>query len=161
MILKKRVALIAALCLLSISCTPFGPSRERGIQTAIEQVKETMRVALPDVTHPEPYEYEDAGDCALVPGLNSTKESLRYQVQVPLPAGDDGVQRQARAIQHWVDKGATIRELPYRPGPPNEVNYEGGSIMAFSTGGRPDMPRRTAHAEFWIVATTPCIPKAE
>src|SRR5687767_13050341 len=143
--MKRLFIELGVLTLLATSCNPLGPSRESGIETAREQVKETMRVALPDIPHPEPYEYEDAGDCALVPGLNSTKETLRYQVEVPLPDGDDGVQRQARAIQHWVDKGATIRELPHRPGPPMEVEYEGGSIMVFSTGARPDMPRRTAH----------------
>ena len=159
-----RFLLITCLVLAVAACSgPFGPSRQGAIEQAIEQVKETMRVALPDVPHPEPYKYEDAGDCALVPGLNSTKETLRYQVAVPLPAGDDGAERQARAVRHWVDKGATIRELPYRKGPPSEVNYKGGSIMAFSTGSRPDMSarNRSGQPEFWIVATTPCIPKAE
>jgi len=159
-----KIPLITCLLLALVGCSgPFGPSRQGAIDRAIEQVKETMRVALPDVPHPDPYEYEDAGDCALVPGLNSSKETLRYQVAVPLPPGDNGIERQARAVQYWVDKGGTIRELPYYNGPPSEVNYKGGSIMAFSTGSRPDMSARnqSGRPEFWIVATTPCIPKAE
>jgi hypothetical protein len=118
-----------------------------------------MRVAFPDLPHPEPYKYEDAGDCALVPGLNSSKETLRYQAEITLPEGDNGIERQALAIKHWVDKGGTIRDLPYRPGPPSEVDYRGGSVMAFSTGSRPGMQRVQGREAFWIVATTPCIPK--
>lgn len=139
----------------------FGPSREKAIENAIEQVKETMEVAFPDLPHPEPYKYQDTGDCALVPGLSSSKETLRYQVELNLPPGDDGIQRQARAIQHWVDKGAVIRTLPYRTGPPSEVNYKGGSIVAFAMqrGERSKVAARPV--DFFIVATTPCVPKSE
>src|SRR5687767_15277015 len=122
--MKRLFIELGVLTLLATSCNPLGPSRESGIETAREQVKETMRVALPDVSHPEPYEYEDAGDCALVPGLNSSKETLRYQAEIPLPAGDNGLERQARAVKHWIDKGGSLRKLPYDTGkPPNEVNY--------------------------------------
>jgi hypothetical protein len=126
----------------------------------MDQVKETMAVALPDLPHPEPEKYQSAGDCALVPGLNSSKETLRYQVQVALPDGDDGVERQAQAIKHWVDKGAEIRNLPYKSGAPSEVKYQGGSIIAFAapTGARGNAYGDTS---FVIVATTPCVPKAE
>lgn len=118
-----------------------------------------MAIALPDLNHPEPYRYQDAGDCALVPGMNSSKETLRYQVEVPLPYGDKGLHRQANAVKYWVDKGGTIRTLSYDTGrPPAEVSYNGGSIMAFA------MPRRDrsgteGESTFVIVATTPCIPK--
>lgn len=150
-------ALIAGLL---FGCSPFGPSRERAISDAISQVKETMDVALPDVPHPEPYRYQDAGDCAWVPEMPSSKETLRYQVEVPLPVGDDGLERQAKAVRHWVDKGGEIRVLPYDTGrPPVEVNYRGGSILAFAmpTRGGKDPNLST----FYIVATTPCIAKEE
>src|SRR5262245_10302009 len=107
------------LILLSVGC--FGPSREAAIDRAVEQVEETMDVALPDLPHPEPYRYPDGGDCAWVPGLPSDEETLRYQVEVPLPAGDDGLDRQARAVAHWVQRGGTIRGVPYPNGPPAEV----------------------------------------
>jgi hypothetical protein len=156
--LQKTLFLIIASVVFS-GC--FGPNREKAIENAISQVKETMDVAVPDLPHPEPYKYQDAGDCALVPELPSSKETLRYQVQLPLLAGDDGLERQARAVQHWVDKGGTIRTLPYRNGPPNEVDYKGGSIMAFAMQRRGRSNEESGQAEFWIVATTPCIPKID
>ena len=155
---------LGGLCLLAslvMFAACFTPSREKAIDSAIEQVKETMRVALPDVAHPEPYKYQDAGDCALVPGLNSSRESLRYQAEIKLPPGDNGVARQEKAIQHWVDKGATVRTLSYRPGPPNEVDYKGGRIMAFAMQLPGRMKEPTDSAEFWIVVTTPCISKVD
>lgn len=158
----KRLSVAIFGCLfIACSAGPFGPSRKWAIETAIKQVKETMAIALPDLDHPEPYRYEDAGDCALVPGMTSSRETLRYQVQVHLPHGDDGLDRQANAIKYWVDKGAAIRTLSYDTGrPPAEVEYNGGSILAFA------MPRRdrsgaTGESSFYIVATTPCIPKQE
>jgi len=155
----KKLGSIVVACVL-ISCSPFGPSRQSAIDDAISQVKETMDVALPDVPHPEPYRYQDAGDCAWVPELPSSKETLRYQVEVPLPSGDNGLERQAKAVRHWVEKGGEIRVLPYDTGrPAAEVNYRGGSILAFAmqTRGGKD-PQSFA---FYIVATTPCIPKEE
>jgi hypothetical protein len=136
-------------------------TREEAIERAVDQVKETMRVAIPDMPHPEPHKYEDSGDCAWVPGLNSTKETLRFQAKVLLPPGDNGLERQANALQYWIEKGATVRDLPHRTGPPAEVEYRGGRIMAFPLpghlrGGTPD-----GNFTFHVSATTPCIPKAE
>src|SRR5688572_1342189 len=160
--MASRIVFAIAVITMASACSgPFGPSRERAIAAAKDQVNETMRIALPDVPHPEPYEYEDAGDCALVPGLNSSKETLRYQVKITLAPGDDGQARQATAVQHWVGKGAQVRDLPYRSGPPAEVNYQGGSIMAFAMQQRGRSNEAVGTVEFWIVATTPCIPKAD
>jgi hypothetical protein len=149
-----------------ITCTAltacFGPSRDRAIKEAIRNVKETMDVALPDVAHPEPYKYTGGGgDCAWVPEMTSSKETLRYQVEVPLPAGDDGIARQDRAFKHWVDKGGTIRRLSSQNEPPAEVDYRGGSILAFAmpTRGRIQDPK--GPVTFYIVATTPCVPKED
>lgn len=155
-----RPVVIGGLVVSVIGFTAcLGPSRKGAIDTAIRQVKETMTVAVPDIEHPEPYKYEDAGDCAWVPGLTSTKETLRYQVEVPLPVGDDGRERQARAVQHWVDKGGTIRQLPYQNGPPAEVNYKGGSILAFAMTMKGRNKDPYGPATLYIVATTPCVPK--
>ncbi len=161
----KQLVTVTLAALLFSSCSgPFGPSRERAIENAIAQAKETMSVAVPDLSQPEPYKYEGGGDCALLPGLSSTKEMLRYQVEIVLPDGDDGLERQARAVQHWVDKGGTIRTLPYNNGPPNEVNYKGGSITAFAMarGQRSnESSGSSGPTQFWIVATTPCVPKID
>ncbi len=159
--MKNPKTITLALLLFSASCGIFGPSRERAIEDAIAQVKETMGVAIPDLKQPEPYKYEGGGDCALVPGLSSTKEMLRYQVEIGLPAGDDGRERQARAVQHWVDKGGTIRTLPYPNGPPSEVDYKGGSITAFAMNRSGRSNETGGPTQFWIVATTPCIPKID
>ncbi len=127
-----RAFLIISVWFVNLSCAgPFGPSRETAIRDAIDQSKETMRVAVPDIDHPEPYKYSGAGSCALAPGLNSTRETLRYQAEVPLPAGDDGAERQRRAIQHWIDKGAKPRQLPNKTSAA-EVEYQGGKIHAFA-----------------------------
>ncbi|MEP7149262.1 MAG: hypothetical protein ABI857_10295 [Acidobacteriota bacterium] len=158
--MKHLVTGILAVLLFSSCSGPFGPSRERAIENAIAQVKETMSVAVPDLQQPEPYKYEGGGDCALVPGLSSSKEMLRYQVEIALPAGDDGLERQARTMQHWVDKGGTIRTLPYPNGPASEVDYKGGSIMAFAMQ-RGRTKESTGPTEFLIVASTPCVPKID
>ena len=158
--MKVLTVSLAGFILLSGCSGPFGPSRDGAIEEAIEQVRETMEIALPDIRHPEPYRYEDAGDCALVPGLNSSKETLRYQVEVPLPEGDDGRERQAKALKHWIDKGGEPRKLSYQT-ESHEVNYRGGSIIAFAMptrGRKSDLPGQSS---FYIVATTPCIPKGE
>ena len=156
---KKLLLFIVATALVNYGC--FGPSRERAIKEAIQQVKETMDVALPDVPHPDPYKYTGGGgDCAWVPEMTSSKETLRYQVEVPLPAGDDGRERQTRAIQHWLDKDGKLRNVPYRNGPPSEVDYKGGSILAVAmpTRGAKDQQNSST---FYIVATTPCVSKEE
>jgi hypothetical protein len=152
------VLIIASIALAGCS----GRSRGRAIKEAIQNVKETMDVALPDIVHPEPYKYTGGGgDCAWVPEMTSSKETLRYQVEVPLPVGDDGHERQARAVQHWIAKGGKLRTLPYPNGPPSEVDYDGGSILAFAmtTRGRTQDPK--GPATFYIVATTPCVPKED
>ncbi len=147
-----------ALVTLLSGCL-FGPSRERAIKDAILHVKETMDVALPDVAHPEPYKYEDAGDCAWVPELPSSKESLRYQVEVPLPDGDDGHARQERAAKHWIEKGGKLRTMPHQSVAAAEVDYDGGSILVFAMPDRRTKPGEQGRSMFYIVATTPCIAK--
>ena len=155
-------SLSAAVIALSIcgACS-LVVSREDAIGRAVDQVRESMRVGMPDLPHPTPYEYQDRGDCAWVPGLNSTKETLTYQVEVPLPLGDNGLERQARVVRHWTNKGAAVRDLPYRNGPPAEVEYRGGRIMAFPLlrhgRGRGSDDSFTFH----ILATTPCVLKAQ
>jgi hypothetical protein len=154
---KKILVLIMAVIALS-AC--FSPSRDRAIEDAIEQVKETMDVALPDAAHPEPYKYTGGGgDCAWVPELSSSKETLRYQVEVPLTPDDDGIDRQAKAVQHWIDKGGEVRSVPFRKGPPSEVDYRGGSILAFAMPTRGRIPDPQGPSTFYIVATTPCVSK--
>ena len=93
--------------------------------------------------------------------MNSSKETLRYQAEVPLPVGDDGRDRQARAVKHWIDKGGKLRTLPYANGPASEVDFGGGSILAFAmpTRGRTQDPH--GGSTFYIVATTPCVPKED
>ena len=149
-----RTSAIIFISVILAGC--YGPDRESSIKAAIEQVKETMEIGVPELPH------EGRGDCALVPGLNSTNETLRYQAEVPLPPGDDGVLRQARVIDHWVAKGAKIRHLSYKTGPPNEVEYRGGRIMAFAMTLRGSARAgESAPYGFYIVATTPCVPKVE
>jgi hypothetical protein len=153
--------LISLTMVIALSAC-LGPSRERAVKDAIQQVKETMDVALPDIAHPEPYKYMGGGgDCAWVPEMTSSKETLRYQVEVPLPEGDDGRDRQAKAVQHWIDKGGKLREVPYRQGPAAEVDYRGGSILAFALTTRRRKEDPEGMATFYIVATTPCVPKEE
>jgi hypothetical protein len=154
-----RLSCIVLLTTIISTSGCLRPSRDRAIKDAIKQVKETMDVALPDIPHPEPYKYPDGGDCAWVPELPSSKETLRYQVEVQLPPGDDGHDRQTRAIKHWLDKGATIRELPYSNGPPSEVEYNGGSILAFAMTARGKAQDPQGPSTFYIVATTPCVSK--
>src|SRR5258706_7064384 len=114
---KFKMILVAIMAVTSLSAC-LVPSRERAIKDAIQNVKETMDVAVPDVVHPEPYKYTGGGgDCAWIPEITSSKETLRYQAEVPLPVGDDGRDRQARAVQHWIDKGGKLRDVPYRQGP--------------------------------------------
>lgn len=157
--MRKSLALITAFAFCT-ACS-IHLTREDAIERAIDQAKETMRVAIPDVPHPEPQKYEDSGDCAWVPGLNSTKETLRYQARILLPPGDDGLERQARAIKYWTEKGATVRDLPYRTGPPAEVEYRGGRIMAFTLPGYLRGGTSDGNFTFHVSVTTPCIPKAE
>jgi hypothetical protein len=153
------LSLITVVIVLS-AC--FGPSRERAIKDAIQQVKETMDVALPDVSHPEPYKYMGGGgDCAWVPEMTSSKETIRYQAEVPLPLGDDGRGRQVRAVQYWIDKGGKLREVPYRQGPASEVDYNGGSVLMFAMTTRRRKEDPDGVATFYIVATTPCVTKEE
>ena len=153
---------IVPLAVVIVLSACLGPSRERAIKDAIQQVKETMDVALTDMTHPEPYKYTGGGgDCAWVPELPSSKETLRYQAEIALPPGDDGRERQARAVQHWIDKGGTLRSVPYVNGPAREVDYRGGSILAFAMPTRGQKPAESTQTSFYIVATTPCVSKEE
>jgi hypothetical protein len=160
-LLELKVVLVPITVVIVLSAC-LGPSRERAIKDAIQQVKETMDVAVPDVTHPEPYKYTGGGgDCAWVPEMTSSKETLRYQAEVPLPVGDDGRDRQVRAVQHWLDKGGKLRTVPYRQGPASEVDYDGGSILAFAMTTRRRKEDPEGLATFYIVATTPCVAKEE
>lgn len=155
-----QVAGAAMIANIALTACITSTGRERATKNAIEAVKETMAVAVPELTHPEPYLYTGGGgDCAWVPGWNSSNEILSYQAELTLPAGDDGVDRQARAIKHWTDKGAEIRELPHRTGPPSEVVYGGGRIVVFAMRERGRIQDPNAPAAFYVSVSTPCVPK--
>lgn len=156
LITKRYVMLFAAI---GGAACGFSPSREEIVKEAIAQVRETMTIALPDMPHPEPVRGPRNSDCSLVPGMVSHNEMLTYEIEVPLPAGDDGRIRQKNAIQYWVDKGAAIRVLPYDNGPPNEVNYRGGSISAFPLETRRGESGPGGPIRFIVFAKTPCIAK--
>lgn len=150
--------LLIAVSIVAIGCG--SPSRETAIKQAIDNVKETMAIALPDLPHPEPFQHSGKSECSFVPGMPSSTEALIFQVETQLPPGDDGLVRQAKALQHWVDKGGEFRSLPHLPGPPNEVNYDGSSIMVFALVGREVMARNgSGPITFHIQVKTPCVKK--
>lgn len=157
---RRRVAIAALAAAVVLTACVLDRDRERAIKKAVEHVKETMSAAAPEMAHPEPYFSGASGQCSL-PGWSSSKEKLRYQAEVPLSAGDDGLARQARALRYWLDKGGELYQTSTGDIPPQQVDHEGGSISVYVSLASDRLEGPHAARILNIVATTRCVPKEE